>query len=516
MKIKTKLYASAFVSIGLLSTLSLLFFIFSFKVNVERKKEILADKFKTGATSVIILAHQYTDFQSTRTVKLLDKRLMMIEEIIKQAEGQLPLKIIRNSFVSLKDSYAHLKAIHKESKELIKTNNNHMGFERTVSLEEAMVTLLLTESHKIMDIASRISDEAQNNMIKLEKKGNLVLIAFSLLLVIVIGISALRIAKGISMPLSFLTKSADTISKGDLDTRVPDLGLDEFGELSRTFDFMRRSRKAAENELKKYQEQLEEMVNERTAQLVIAKDHAESADRLKSAFLASMSHELRTPLNSIIGFTGIILNELVGPLNFEQKKELKMVKASSYHLLSLINDVLDISKIEAGEMEVSWDTFNMRSIIEQVIKEMMPLAEKKGVVLSKEVAPEVGEITSDERRIRQVMINLVNNAIKFTDQGEVKISCRMSKDRLKVSVSDTGIGIKKKDMINLFKPFQQIDTGASRKYEGTGLGLSICKHVLDMLGGSIQVESSREGSIFTVYLPKYKGKNQNEKKDIGN
>ncbi len=262
-------------------------------------------------------------------------------------------------------------------------------------------------------------------------------------------------------------------------------------------------RKQIEKELKRHREHLEEMVNERTAQLEIAKNRAESADRLKSAFLASMSHELRTPLNSIIGFTGIIINEVVGPLNFEQKKELTMVKASAYHLLSLINDVLDISKIEAGELDVSWDTFNMRDLAERVMEEMSPLADKKGLDLSNVIAPEVGEITSDERRIRQVLINLVNNAIKFTNQGEVMISCRMNKNRLKICVTDTGIGIKKEDMAKLFKPFQQVDTGTARKYEGTGLGLSICKRILDLLGGRIQVDSVYgKGSTFTVYLPK--------------
>ena len=233
-----------------------------------------------------------------------------------------------------------------------------------------------------------------------------------------------------------------------------------------------------------------------------AKDAAETANRTKSAFLASMSHELRTPLNSILGFNGIILNEMAGPLNFEQKKQLKMVQGSAKHLLNLINDVLDISKIEAGELEISHAPFNMRNVVEQVRGELLPLAEKKQLTLTAEIAPEVGGVSSDERRIRQVLINLVNNAIKFTDRGGVKIECRVSGDYIETRVSDTGIGIRGTDLHKLFQPFQQLDTGTSRKYEGTGLGLSICKRIMAAVGGRIEVESHfGAGSTFAFSLP---------------
>ncbi|MCW5958601.1 MAG: PAS domain S-box protein [Pyrinomonadaceae bacterium] len=261
--------------------------------------------------------------------------------------------------------------------------------------------------------------------------------------------------------------------------------------------------KRAEEELALYREELERLVEERTAALEIETIKAKSADRLKSAFLATMSHELRTPLNSIIGFTGILINEIAGPLTEEQKKQLLMVKNSGRHLLSLINDILDLSKIEAGEMAVVKTEYDLRKSIFNTIALMKPQAETKGIALSYELPPNMPKIVSDERRIEQVLINLVDNAVKFTETGKVTVRCEVTENVIITKVIDTGIGIRNEDIKKLFVPFSQIDSGLTRNHQGTGLGLSISQKLIKILGGTISVESEyKKGSIFTVILPR--------------
>lgn len=261
-------------------------------------------------------------------------------------------------------------------------------------------------------------------------------------------------------------------------------------------------RKQAEERLRQLNEELEQRVAKRTEELAAAMTRAQESDRLKSAFLATMSHELRTPLNSIIGFTGVILQGLAGPLNEEQTKQLNMTYASARHLLALINDVLDISKIEAGQLEIVKRPFDLRQAIENVLRVIQPLLQKKDLLLRTSIGSNVGIINQDQRRVEQVLINLVNNAIKFTERGEVTIECQIRDGWLETCVRDTGIGIKPEDMHKLFKPFQQIETGLARSHEGTGLGLSICKHLVTAMGGEITVESQWGiGSTFTFTLP---------------
>ena len=260
---------------------------------------------------------------------------------------------------------------------------------------------------------------------------------------------------------------------------------------------------------------------ERTAELAVARDRAEAADRLKSAFLATMSHELRTPLNSIIGFTGIILQGLAGPLNAEQRKQLEMVRDSARHLLALINDVLDISKIEAGQLEVRSEPFDLRASIEKVAGIVKPLAEKKGLALRVELAPEIG--TFDKRpaprRTGAVEPPQQRHQVHRAGRGHAHGGNRTGHtphaySAIRISVADTGIGIKPEDLGKLFQPFRQIDSGLTRQHEGTGLGLAICRRLAELLGGEVQAASDwGKGSVFTFTLP-MKGPGESMKEKI--
>lgn len=270
--------------------------------------------------------------------------------------------------------------------------------------------------------------------------------------------------------------------------------------------FLKRQVNARTLELRQINQEMERRIVERTADLAAAMEKAQAADRIKSAFLATMSHELRTPLNSIIGFTGIILQGLAGPLNPEQHKQMSMVQGSARHLLALINDVLDISKIEAGQLTLSITSFELKTSIEKVVKQVSPLAEKKGLHLKVDFAENIATATTDQRRLEQIILNLLSNAIKFTEKGHVGISCCTENDRYRLSVSDTGIGIQPEELQKIFQPFHQVDTGLTRKYEGTGLGLSICKKIAEMMGGAIEAESRwGEGSTFTLRFPIHSG-----------
>ncbi len=264
-------------------------------------------------------------------------------------------------------------------------------------------------------------------------------------------------------------------------------------------------RKRAELDLQELNAELEQRIAARTRELEAAMRRAQDADRVKSAFLATMSHELRTPLNSVIGFTGVLLQELPGPLNEEQRRQLGMVQNGARHLLELINDVLDLSKIEAGQLGLAHAPFPLAEVVETVGRSVAPQARAKGLALHVRVDPGTGLVVSDRRRVAQILLNVAGNAIKFTDAGSVHVTCAVVGEGrwVEVSVEDTGIGIHPGDLDRVFRPFQQVDGTISRHHEGTGLGLAISRSLADLLGGTLTVRSTPgTGSTFTLRLPR--------------
>jgi PAS domain S-box-containing protein len=255
----------------------------------------------------------------------------------------------------------------------------------------------------------------------------------------------------------------------------------------------------------------------RTTELKLAHSNEElvRATRLKDEFLANMSHELRTPLNAILGTTESLQDGIFGDLSAPQAEALVTVEQSSTHLLSLINEVLDLARIESGQIELERGPLDLAPLCESTLAFVRQLAEKKGITLQFEVSGQLPLVHADERRIRQVLINLLNNAVKFTPEGEGRVRLvgefvegaeislgRGRRDMVRVTVCDTGVGIAEKDLPKLFKPFVQVDSALNRQYEGTGLGLALVKRIVELHGGSVGVESAvGEGSRFSFTLP---------------
>lgn len=249
--------------------------------------------------------------------------------------------------------------------------------------------------------------------------------------------------------------------------------------------------------------QAEDEIRQQKNELEIINEKLESADKLKSIFLASMSHELRTPLNSIIGFTGLLLMEVVGKINDEQRDQLERVKRNGNHLLELINDVLDLSRIEADKIDLSINEFDIVEQLTDITKSIAPEVSAKGLQLEVDLPDGALLIRSDQRRVQQIIINFLSNALKFTDEGSIRPTLfKDNPDEITIMIEDTGIGIKPDDLERLFEPFQQINKDFTKSYKGTGLGLYLSKQLCSVLGGRIQVESVYgKGSQFSLILP---------------
>ncbi|MEJ5227370.1 ATP-binding protein [Thermodesulfovibrio sp.] len=368
------------------------------------------------------------------------------------------------------------------------------------------------ESRKVLGALVMKTDvEGVYKTVIAQRNRSLALTFFASLLAIFV--TNFVVSRFIRKPLNNLVDATHRFAKGEM-TTIQKYPSDEIGTLTETFNYMvnevARSKMELEKELTRRARLLEER-DELVALLQKANKQLKELDTLKSAFIANMSHELRTPMNAIIGYTDLLLDEVDGPLNEDQKASLKKVSANAKHLLQLINDVLDISKIESGKIELRPKEVDLKELIDGIMVTFEPLITKKGLTFTLDIEPGAEKLYVDEDKTKQILINLISNAVKFTHEGGISIKAKVSERGMdsdgnpqfvEISVKDTGIGIKREDLDKIFDKFAQADVSTTRQYEGTGLGLSIVRGLVALHKGMVWAESEvGKGSTFYVLLP---------------
>ncbi len=332
----------------------------------------------------------------------------------------------------------------------------------------------------------------------------------------------LFISRHLSKPLERAAETAQAINQGNFDVRVPLDGPQEIKRLAASFNKMiedliqfrdameskvdsrTRKLKSVQNTLKRERASLAKRVEMRTRELRAANKELARSARMKNEFLAGMSHELRTPLNAVLGLTESLAEGTYGDLNDRQRTKLQIIDDSGRHLLSLISDILDVAKVESGEMQLDFSQVDIAKLCESCTNLLSQTAQKKGLDLQSNIDPKAVSILADERRLKQILVNLLSNAVKFTSTGSVGLDITASeKDRtISFVVWDTGIGIPNDQIDRLFQPFVQLDSSLARQYDGTGLGLALVYNFTEIHGGSVSAESKPDqGTRITVTLP---------------
>lgn len=369
-----------------------------------------------------------------------------------------------------------------EQKELMEISEDIIGdyLAELTAEEQTLLTTLEDTAHSTSDIVLSLSIS-------------------SLILTLIMMIGAYYLVRrGMINPLTRLQQTATQIAAGRYDLRTTEKSPGEIGDLERSFNTMLGVIDQRNVLLAKSNEELAISVKDAEA----ARDKAEHADRVKSSFLASMSHELRTPLNAIINFSKFVAQGDLGPVNEEQKETLDEVVDSARHLLNLINDVLDMSKIESDSLNLFiQDNVDISEILVGAAKTVSSLVAEKPVEIKVDIQPNMPNIAVDRQRLRQIIINLLGNATKFTEEGTVTLSAHIEGEEVLISVRDTGVGIAPEDHEAVFEAFKQTESGI-RQGGGTGLGLPITKNLVNLHGGRIWLDSALgEGTTFSIVLP---------------
>ncbi len=280
-------------------------------------------------------------------------------------------------------------------------------------------------------------------------------------------------------------------------------GAEEIRQMARQFNLLMQTLEHSESALREHRDKLENDVHLRTQELVLARDAALAANKAKSEFLANMSHELRTPLQSIIGYGDVLHDELLISDDPQLVEDVERIVTNANHLLAIINNILDMAKIEAGQMTLNRGSCDIGALVRDVCGMVKPLIDRGGNTLSIHIAAELREPQlSDPQKLRQVLLNLLSNAAKFTHGGRITVNAYRHQEHCVIEVSDTGVGIPVENQEQIFEKFRQVDGSETRRYGGTGLGLSITRHLCELLGGQITVRSEPgQGAVFTVRLP---------------